>query len=67
MIGADGLEDQYDEEDSWESEGFLKGMKDAESDEEKEKKKKTTAADEFQDGTDGDMGSDFEEQFGDDF
>ncbi|MBR9681057.1 MAG: hypothetical protein GOU98_04535 [Candidatus Altiarchaeota archaeon] len=65
MIGDGGLEDQYDEEDSWEAEGFLEGMKEAESDE--VKKKKSSPSDEFQDGMDENIESEFEEQFGDDF
>ncbi|MBR9689291.1 MAG: hypothetical protein GOV01_00100 [Candidatus Altiarchaeota archaeon] len=58
MFGESGIEDQYDEDESWEAKGFLEGMEEADSD----KKKKTQFQDEF-----GNEETEFEDKFSDDF
>ena len=57
MIGEEELESQYDEEDSWEEKGFMKGMEEADVD---KKKRKTL----FSDGMD-DLEDEFDEKFSD--
>ena len=64
VVDDEGLQEQYDEEESWEEEGFLEGMEEAEGG---EMKKKPPFDDGLQDEMDEDIESEFEEQFGDDF
>lgn len=64
MVDDKSLQEQYDEEESWEEEGFLEGMEEAEGG---NAKKKLPFDDGLQDEMNEDIESEFEEQFGDDF
>jgi|GEM_PF-4762004 len=64
VVDDESLQEQYDEEESWEEKGFLEGMEEAEGG---ENKKKPSFDDELHDEMTGNIESEFEEQFGDNF